>query len=225
MSFKSKILIKSQNAVGTEIASELSGDIYAVTRRDFSTEMLEKSNAVLVDNTTGDMDEVTESAILSGKSRMKFFVLTGDSEPLIDNKNGVLFLSEKLGTANVSRFICYCLDTQNRRKQAEKSASEMLLYIGFQVNLKGYRYAIESVLMILENPEIAYQFNNALYPMIAEKHNVAPLSVERALRTSIESAYDRNQCKFEDIFGYKLQKPTNTEFITFCAEKIRLEIF
>ncbi|MDE7138396.1 MAG: sporulation initiation factor Spo0A C-terminal domain-containing protein, partial [Ruminococcus sp.] len=64
-----------------------------------------------------------------------------------------------------------------------------------------------------------------LYPIIAEKHNVTSLSVERATRNSIELAYDRNHRKFEELFGYKLLKPTNTEFVAFCAEKIRLELF
>ncbi|MDE6102711.1 MAG: hypothetical protein K2F73_07030, partial [Ruminococcus sp.] len=74
--FKSKMLIKSQNAVGTEIASELSGSICAITRHNFSSEMLENNNAVLIDNTTGDMDEASESLILSGKTDAKIFVLT-----------------------------------------------------------------------------------------------------------------------------------------------------
>ena len=50
MNYKLKMLIESQNAVGTEIASELSANgIYAVTRRDFSVGMLERNDAVLID--------------------------------------------------------------------------------------------------------------------------------------------------------------------------------
>ncbi len=225
MDLKTKMFIRSQNAVGTEIASELSGDIYAVTRRNFSAEMLEENNAVLIDNTKEDMDEALESLILSGKTGSKIFILTSDAEPLISDKNGVLLISEKLGTENICRLIRYCLDAGNLRKRAEKAVSKVLLYMGFQANLKGYRYSVESILLIAENPELAYSFNNRLYPLVAEKHSVTPLSVERALRTSIESAYDRNYRKFEEFFGYPLQKPVNTEFISFCAEKIRLELF
>lgn len=224
MDFKSKMFIRSQNAVGTEIASELSGDLYAVTRRNLSVEMLEENNAVLIDNTSDDMDEAFETLILNRKTSAKTFILVNDAEPLISDKNGVLFVSEKLGTDNICELIRYCLDTGNLRKQAEKAVSKILLYMGFQANLKGYRYSVESILLIVENPELTYSFNSRLYPLVAEKHGVTPLSVERALRTSIESAYDRNYRKFEEFFGYPLQKPVNTEFISFCAEKIRLEL-
>lgn len=225
MDFKSKMLIRSQNAVGTEIASELSGSICAVTRRDFSAETLEKNNAVLIDNTKNDIDEALETLILSGKTGAETFILTSDTEPLISDKNGVLFISEKLGTENICGLICHCLDVGNSRKQAEKAISKALLYMGFQANLRGYRYSIEGISLIVENPELSYSFSHKIYPVIAKNHDVTPASVERAVRNSIELAYDRNHHKFEEFFGYPLQKPINTEFISFCAEKIRLELF
>lgn len=225
MDFKSKILIKSQNAVGTEIASELSGSLYAVVRRNLSAENLEKSNAILIDNTAEDMDEALESLILSGKSGVKTFVLTADAEPLISDTNGVLFMSSKLGTENICRLIGYCLNVENLRKQAEKAVSKLLLSIGFHANLKGYRYVTEAVALIIENPDFAYSFNSRIYPIIGEKHGMTPDSVERAVRNSIDLAYDRNYRKFEEFFGYAVPKPTNTEFISFCAERIRIELF
>lgn len=219
-----KMLIKSKNAIGTEIASELSGNICAITRRDFSAEMFEKSNAVLIDNTKNDMDESLETLILSEKNDARIFVLTDRTESLVHNRNGVLFISEKLGTENICELICYCMDTGNTHRIVEKTTAKMLLNLGFQVNFKGYRYLIDAILMISENPELVYKFNNTLYPAISEIHDVTPLSVERSIRHSIELTYDRNYRKFEEFFGYKLQKPTNTEFISFCAEKIRLEL-
>lgn len=221
-----KMLIGSQNAVGTEIASELSRTgIYAVTRRNFSSEMLETNNVVLIDNTKDDMDETLESLILSGKTGARIFVLTSDTEPLISDKNGVLFMSEKLGTESICGLIRYSLDVENSRKQAEKAISKALLYLGFQAHFRGYRYSIEGISLIIENPEFSYSFNHKIYSIIAKNHGVTPASVERAVRNSIESAYDRNYRKFEEFFGYPIQKPTNTEFISFCAEKIRLELF
>ncbi|MDE6666626.1 MAG: sporulation initiation factor Spo0A C-terminal domain-containing protein [Ruminococcus sp.] len=223
--FKSKILIKSKNAVGTEIASELSGNICAITRRDFSSETLENNVPVLIDNTTGDMDEASESFILSGKTNARIFVLTSDAEPLISDKNGILFISDRLGTENICVLLRYFLNAGNARKQAEKITSKVLLNMGFQAHLKGYRYLIEIISAVTENPELIYSFTHKLYPMIAEKHNVTPLSVERSVRHSIELTYDSNYPKFKEFFGYPLPKPTNTEFISFCAEKIRMELF
>lgn len=219
-----KILISSRNAVGTEIASELSGDICAVTRRDFSAGMTEKSDAVLIDNTRNDMEESVETFVLSGKNDAKIFVLTDSAEPFVSDKNGVLFISERLGTESICGIIRYCMNSENTQKTIEKSAAKMLLNLGFPANLKGYRYLIETISAVTENRELIYSFNHELYPMIAEKHNVTPLSVERSVRHSIELTYDRNYRKFTEFFGYPLQKPTNTEFISFCAEKIRIEL-
>lgn len=225
MDFKPKMLIGSHSIIGTKIAAELSGTgIYTTTRQNFSAEMLGKNNTVLIDNTAEDMDEAFESLILSSRTTERIFILTSDTEPLISDKNGVLFISEKLGTESICGLIRYCLNVGNSRKQAEKAASKILLHIGFQANLRGYRYLIETIPMIVENPELIYSFNHNLYPAIAGIHGMTPSSVERAVRNSIELAYDRNRRKFEEFFGYSVQKPTNTEFISFCAEKIRIEL-
>lgn len=226
MNSKLKMLIESQNAVGTEIASELSANgIYAVTRHDFSVGMLEKNDAVLIDNTGNDIDESLETSVLSGKMGIKTFILTSDVKPLIYVRNGVLFISQNLGTESIGELIRYCLGVGNPHRQTEKCVSKVLMELGVQTNLKGYRYLTEAVLLNVVNPELSYNFNHGVYPVIAKNHGTTPASVERAVRNSIELAYDRNYRKFEEFFGYPLQKPTNTEFISFCAEKIRLELF
>ncbi len=226
LNIKTKMFIGSQSVVGAKIADRLSeAGVYTITRKEFSAEMLEKSGAVLIDNTGDDIDEATERLILNGSEKVRTFVLTSDESPLISDKNGVMFISEKLGTENICGLLGYFFDAGNFRRKTEKAASKILMNIGFQVNLKGYRYLIAMILTIVENPELIYSFTHEIYPMIAEKYGVTALSVERATRNSIELAYDRNYQKFEELFGYKLQKPTNTEFVSFCAEKIRLELF
>lgn len=225
MNSKLKMLIESQNAVGTEIASELSANgIYAVTRHDFSVGMLEKNDAVLIDNTKNNIDEFIETAVLTGKTGSKTFILTNDIKPLISVRNEILFISQNLGTESICELIRYCLGVGNSQRQTEKYISKVLLGLGVQANLKGYRYLAEAVWMTIENPDSSYNFNHGVYPIIAKNHGTTPTSVERAVRNSIELAYDRNYRKFEDFFGYPLQKPTNTEFVSFCAEKIRLEL-
>jgi len=224
--FKPRMLIESRNIIGTKIASELSETgIYAVTCQNFSREIFRKSSAVLIDATNGDMDEALETFVLSEKTGTGIFVLTSETEPAISEKSGILFISQSLGTESICGLIRYCLKSRNVRKQAEKYVSKTLLNIGFQPNLRGYRYLIESVPLIVENPELSYNFNQKLYMIIAEMHNVMPLSVERSIRHAIDLAYDRNYQKFREFFGYSVPKPTNTEFITFCSEKIRIELF
>ncbi|MDE7138548.1 MAG: sporulation initiation factor Spo0A C-terminal domain-containing protein, partial [Ruminococcus sp.] len=188
---KSKMLIGSQSIVGAKLAAELSETgIYTVTRRELSAEMLEKNNAVLIDNTADDIDEALETLILSGNTNAKIFVLTSETAPLLSDKNGVLFISEKLGTENICVLLRYFFDAENACKQTEKATSKILLYMGFQANLKGYRYLIEMISAIVGNPELIYSFVHELYPIIAEKHNVTSLSGARAKGNWIGLAYD-----------------------------------
>ena len=163
MNLKSKMFIGSQSVVGAKIADRLSeAGIYTVARKEFSAEMLEKNSAVLIDNTADDIDEAMESLILNGSANAKIFVLTSDANPLISDKNGVLFISEKLGTENICVLLGYFFDAENFRRKTEKAASKVLLNMGFQANLKGYRY-------LIENLELIYSFMHELYPVITEK--------------------------------------------------------
>lgn len=219
-----KITVKSQNLIGNKIASELSKNLYAVVRNNLSAETLETNNAVLIDTTTEDMDESLEALILSGNPNVKAFVLTSEEELTVYTKNGVLFISEKLGVTNICNLIRHCLDMENYKKQVEKATAKALLYMGFQANLRGYRYIIDTVYLVIEHPEYIYNFSNNIYPLIAEMHGVNPESVERALRGSIDIAFSHYTNRFEEFFGNAVYKPTITEFVTFCAEKIKLEV-
>ena len=98
----------------------------------------------------------------------------------------MLFISKSLGTENICELIRYCLNVGNPCKQAEKAASNVLLHMGFQANLKGYRYIIEIISAVIENPELIYSFIQKLYPIVAKKHGVTPISVEQLVRHSIE---------------------------------------
>lgn len=223
--FKHEIIIESQNIIGTKIAAELAkSGIYAVTRPNVSEKTLEKNAAFIIDNTADNMEESVETLILSGKTGKKVLVLTGEDEPLIVNKNGILFVSEKLGTENICQLAEYCLNAENPRKQAEKAVFGMLVRMGFQTSHKGYRYLNEIIPAVSENPGLIYDFAYKLYRTVAEKYGVTPSSVERSVRHSIETAYYLNRRKFEEFFDCQFQKPTNAEFISFCAEKIRMDL-
>ena len=68
-----------------------------------------------------------------------------------------------------------------------------------------------------------------LYPEIAKKYHTTSSRVERAIRHSIEVAWNRgHQETMNDIFGYTIQtykgKPTNSEFIAMVADRIRLQL-
>jgi two-component system response regulator (stage 0 sporulation protein A) len=66
-----------------------------------------------------------------------------------------------------------------------------------------------------------------LYPTIAKRYDTTPSRVERAIRHSIEVAWNRGQIDVLDaVFGYTINtrkgKPTNSEFIAMLSDKLRM---
>jgi two-component system response regulator (stage 0 sporulation protein A) len=69
-----------------------------------------------------------------------------------------------------------------------------------------------------------------LYPMIGLKYDCSGMSVERSMRTAIRIAVERGNSKtLGNLFGHTISiykdNPTNSEFISIIAEKLRLQMF
>ena len=82
--------------------------------------------------------------------------------------------------------------------------------------------------MAVETPSIINNVTKQLYPKIAEKFETTPSKVERAIRHSIEVAWNRQRTDaINAIFGVRVyigsDKPTNSEFIALIADKLMLE--
>lgn len=82
--------------------------------------------------------------------------------------------------------------------------------------------------MAVETPSIINNVTKQLYPKIAEKFETTPSKVERAIRHSIEVAWNRQRTEaINAIFGVRVyigtDKPTNSEFIALVADKLMLE--
>ncbi|MCM1508305.1 MAG: sporulation initiation factor Spo0A C-terminal domain-containing protein [Ruminococcus flavefaciens] len=104
----------------------------------------------------------------------------------------------------------------------ETITSQALLKLGITPCTKGYYYILKA-LIIYNNSE---NFSQSLYPEIACRFNISPLSVERAIRTTIHSGYMNCDTDFAfSIFGNSLQSendiPTNTLFISALSEWIK----
>lgn len=68
-----------------------------------------------------------------------------------------------------------------------------------------------------------------LYPDLAKMFKTTPSRVERAIRHSIEVAWNRGRTEtMEKLFGYTINsdkgKPTNSEFIAMIADNVRLRM-
>lgn len=112
-------------------------------------------------------------------------------------------------------------------KNLDTEITELLHEIGVPAHIKGYMYLREAITMVYNNVDILGGITKILYPTIAKKYNTTSSRVERAIRHSIEVAWNRgNVDAISQIFAYTISynksKPTNSEFIAMIADKLRL---
>ena len=109
----------------------------------------------------------------------------------------------------------------------EKVVTEYLFKLGIPGSLSGFRYIRTAVIIILNGKkERRLYVTKNLYPEVAEYFNSTDDRVERAIRNAIHVAYknnEKNEVLEEIVRNTKKTCPTNSEFLAFVAEKIRLE--
>ena len=110
----------------------------------------------------------------------------------------------------------------------DEKISNIFISIGIPPHIKGYGYLREGIKIAVEEPSIINNVTKQLYPRIAEKFSTTPSKVERAIRHSIEVAWNRQRIDaINAVFGVRVyigsDKPTNSEFIALVADKLILE--
>lgn len=110
----------------------------------------------------------------------------------------------------------------------ESDITEILHEIGIPAHIKGYMYLRSAIAKTYKNSDFLGQITKTLYPTIADEYQTTSSRVERAIRHSIEVAWNRGNIDvIDDIFGYTINankaKPTNSEFIAMISDKLRLE--
>lgn len=113
-------------------------------------------------------------------------------------------------------------------EELDDHVAEMLHKLAVAPHLKGYRYLKQAILSVIHDKGILDSITYKIYPVIAESFHTTPTRVERAIRSTIENAWDRCRVEtIEQIFGYTLDedkgKPSNSEFIAMIADKVLLE--
>ena len=83
--------------------------------------------------------------------------------------------------------------------------------------------------MTIHDMESINAITKILYPTVAKKFKTTPSRVERAIRHAIEVAWDRGDVDtLQEYFGFTVSgtkgKPTNSEFISMVADRLRLEL-
>lgn len=111
----------------------------------------------------------------------------------------------------------------------EGIVSTYLHKMGMPAHLKGFRYARESILLSIREPDLLNALTKELYPRVAKIFGVNAAQVERSLRTAIEHTWDGgNQSMLQSYFRFSVSasknKPCNGQFIAILAEDIRRQL-
>lgn len=217
-----RVIIASIAMIGTEIASELSGfGITAVVRPEFSGEIPEDTGAVVIDNSTGEMEEVIKNISYKRNIFARTFVLTDAEDPMVYEEGSALFISSKLGAESISKIVEFCI---NPAYDMDKVIKKSLYDLGFLSNLRGHRYIREAIKIILDNPKSACNMHKDVYEIIGKMHGCNKNAIERSIRYSIETAYGRDKGgSFENFFGPLHRRPTNSEFLTCFVEQMQMK--
>lgn len=118
----------------------------------------------------------------------------------------------------------------SRIKSIEYAVTDIIHQVGIPANLNGYNYLRTAIILAVNNSDILNSMSKQLYPTVAEKCSSTPIRVERSIRHAIEVAWSRGDLQtIRSIFGSTVKsstgKPTNAEFVSLIADKVRLEFF
>lgn len=110
----------------------------------------------------------------------------------------------------------------------KKETTRLLHEIGVPANLKGHNYLRDAVMMVLEDRKLINSVTKTIYPSIGQRYETSACSVERAIRTALETAWTRGKTEIlNNLFGFTVSinkgKPTNAEFIALIADKLSLD--
>lgn len=117
----------------------------------------------------------------------------------------------------------------NSELALEIRVTEAIHMIGVPAHIRGYQFLREAIMMAANDMSVVSSITKSLYPAIAKKSNTTSSKVERAIRHAVEVAWDRGDVDvLESYFSYTIStkkgKPTNSEFISMVADRIRLQI-
>ncbi len=175
-------------------------------------------------------ERIIDSALKLGAS---YFLLKPQAEEAIADTIRSLIVNVSSSAAvlkadSIKQSIVQKPRMNEKEIDLEELVTEYIHELGVPAHIKGYQYIRSAIIMVVDNMELLNYITKQLYPTIAKKYQTTSSRVERAIRHSIEVAWDRGQPEvMNDIFGYTISntkgKPTNSEFIAMVADKIRLQ--
>ena len=108
----------------------------------------------------------------------------------------------------------------------ENETSSLIRKLGMPAKMIGYKYAIDAIMITLEEPDAIVSITKDIYPKIGERYGTSPTNVERNIRYGIETAWSKRDSVMKtregkEIFGSCTKRPTNSEFINSCSEWLK----
>lgn len=160
---------------------------------------------------------------------------------IVLNESGNWAIKEKVLAAGASfyfpepipvDFLCQCIEELAHASPSTAStaasqpldqlASTLLLELKVSPSHKGYHYLRMALLAVYADPTIMHAVTKRLYPHIANRFDSNVLSVERAIRNAIASAWElMDQEMKHRYFSGTQKKPTNTRYIASVLELLR----
>ncbi|MFI3115964.1 MAG: sporulation transcription factor Spo0A [Clostridia bacterium] len=138
-------------------------------------------------------------------------------------------LADKINTSNNIILKENFESASSTELDIEIRVTNLIHDIGIPAHIKGYHYLREAITLAIKDITIINSVTKILYPDVAKHFKTTSSRVERAIRHAVEIAWDRGDVeKLQQIFGYTISnskgKPTNSEFISILADKLRLEM-
>ena len=108
-------------------------------------------------------------------------------------------------------------------------AGALLNELSIPDTLKGKSYACFACAALACAPQLAQSFSSRLYPFTGREFHATPQAVERAIRTTVEYTWLHGDLNaIQRLFGFTVDadrgKPTNAEFLSMLAERVKREI-
>lgn len=117
--------------------------------------------------------------------------------------------------------------TKENKKYLEILVSKILKMLKFPVNIQGYKYIKEAIIIAIKDSEASLQITKGIYPDVSKKFKTTPSRIERSIRHAINLTWEKNNKNGLNYFNNVLEvenKPTNSQLIAIIANKLRLEI-
>lgn len=246
------VIIADENELLKEqISQELKsrGNIHILACVSSGIDLIEKASelmpdVIITDSILSKLDGLSALKALSNSNKKaKTIVISSFLSPDITTECASLnvnyfilkpFNIQSLGDkvlATLNNFEQNMTVTSNVSKELdlEIRITNLIHDIGVPAHIKGYQYLREAITLTVNDMQILNAITKVLYPTVAKKYQTTSSRVERAIRHAVEVAWDRGDVEtLQRIFGYTISntkgKPTNSEFISILADKLRLQI-